>query len=83
MHDQRNHREISPGKLHCGGTLNPIGVDIYTICHKKYGGHILVSEEDDLVKLFASYFPRKGKTPLTHCRSSKYDAGQEIRIGPP
>ena len=34
-------------------------------------------------KPLASYFLRKDENPLPHSRSSKYDAGQEIRTGTP
>ena len=36
-----------------------------------------------LVNLFAYSFLRKDKIPLTYCRRSNYDAGQEILIGAP
>ena len=42
---------------------------------------VRVSEEDDLQNLFAPYFLWKDENPLPHCRSYKYDDGQEIRTG--
>ena len=49
--------------------------------HNGYRGRICRSVGYSLV--FFSYFLLKDKIPLTHRRSSKYYAGQEIRIGPP
>ena len=83
FHDQQNCREMSPVKLRCGGTLDPIGVDISTVRHYEYGGHVHRSGKDDSGNLFASYFLRKEKIPPTHHRGSKYDTGQENRIAPP
>ena len=34
--DQKKCREIFPGKLICGGTCDPIGVDIVTMRHEEY-----------------------------------------------
>ena len=34
-------------------------------------------------KPFCVVFSSERKKPLTHCRISKYDSGQEIRIGNP
>ena len=82
-HDQKNCREISPGELRCGGTRNPIRVDISTTRHLGYRGRIFWIGEYDTGNLFASSFLRKDKIPLTHRRRSKYDASQEIRIGDP
>ena len=41
------------------------------------------SEEDDPQNLFASSFLRKDEDPFPRRRRSKYDSGQEIRIGNP
>ena len=64
FHDQQNSREIYPENLRCGGTCNPIGVDISTTNFYKYGGHVCSSGEDDLGKLFASSVIHKEK-PLS------------------
>ena len=82
-HNHRDRGEITPGKLRRGGTWYPIGVDISTTCHKEYRRRIYGSVEDNSGKLFASNFLLKVKNSLTHCRTSKHDAGQEIRPGPP
>ena len=82
LHYQRNHGEISPVKLHRGGTYNPIIVDISTKRHNKYRRCVFRSGEDDSGILLASSFLHK-KIPLKHRRSYKYDAGQIILIGTP
>ena len=51
--------------------------------HLGHGGRVRGSGEDDLGNLFASYFPWKDKTPLTHSRNYKYDANQDGRTGTP
>ena len=56
---------------------------IYTITHLEHGGAIVEVEKMIRETFFASYFLHKDKIHLTHHRSSKYDAGQEIRIGTP
>ena len=60
---------------------NRTRVDISATRHLGNGGCYCESSEDASGKLFASYFLRKEKNPLTHRRSSKYDVGQEIRTG--
>ena len=82
-HDKWNRGEIFPGESRRGGTRDPISVDISTTRHNGYGVCVCGSGEDDLVNLFASYFLRKEKIPLTHRKSSKYDISQEIHIGNP
>ena len=47
------------------------------------GGCIRRSGEDDLGNLFVFYFLRKDKNPLTHSRSSKYDANKYVWNGTP
>ena len=69
--DQKNSGEMFPGELRRGGTRDQIRVDISTTRHLGYGGRVCGSGKDDLGNLFASFFLRKNKTPLTHCRSSK------------
>ena len=49
--------------------------------HLGHGGRVCRIGENDSGNLFALYFIRKDKNPLTHCRRSKYDAGQEIGTG--
>ena len=79
QNDQKNCGYISPEELRRSGMCNPIRMDISSTC--RLGNRRLVcrSAEDDLRKLFASSFLQKDKNPLTHSRSYKYDACQEIR----
>ena len=83
QHDQKNHGEISPGELRRSGTYYPIRMDISSTRHPGHRRLVCRSGEDDLRKLFASYFLRRDENPLPHRRSSKYNAGQEIRTGTP
>ena len=62
---------------------NQIRVDIYTTRHLGHRGCISGSGENDIGNFFASYFLHKDKILLTHRRSSKYNYGQESRIGTP
>ena len=80
---QKNHREIPPGELCHGGMRDPIIVDISATRNLGQGGYINGSGEYSLGKKIALYFLRKDKNPLTHSRSSRYDAGQESRTGTP
>ena len=82
LHDQKNRKEIYPGKLRRGGTCDPIGVEIYTTCHKEYGRSVCGSGENDLGNLFSLPFLRIDKIPLTYSRISKYDAGKKMRPEP-
>ena len=83
LNDYQNRVKISPGKLRRSGTRNSIGVDISTTRHNEYGILVYRSGEDYAGNIFALYFIRKEKTPLTRHGRYKYDPGQEIRIGPP
>ena len=78
LQDQKNREEVSPGELCRGGMRNPIIVDVYTTRHLVHSGYVRGSVEDALGNLFVSYSLWKDKIPLTHRRSSKYDARQEI-----
>ena len=49
--------------LHCGGTGDPIIVDISTTRHLGHGERICVSGEDDQGNLFVSSFLWKDKSP--------------------
>ena len=51
--------------------------------HLGHRGRVCGSGSNDLGNLFAFSFHWKLKKRLTHCRSSKYDSGQEIRTGTP
>ena len=62
---------------------NPIRVDISTKHPLGHGVCVCGSGENNPGNLFALSVPQKDKNPLTHNRSSKYDAGQEIRTGTP
>ena len=53
------------------------------MCHLGHGRRFRRSRENDLVNLFALSFPHKYENPLTHCRRSKCNSGQEIRTGTP
>ena len=59
FHDQKNHGEISLGKLCHSDIHDPIGVDTSTTHQDIYGRFICGSVNDDLGNLFASPFPRK------------------------
>ena len=58
-------------------------MDISSTRHLGHRRLVRGSGEGDLGNLFASYFLRKDENPLSCSRSSKYDSGQEIRIGTP
>ena len=58
-------------------------MDISATRHLGHRRCVLGSGEDALEIFFASYFLWKDKTPLTHSRSSKYNADQEIMTGAP
>ena len=53
------------------------------MCHLEHRRLVNGSGEDDSRNLFASFFLRKDENPLSISRSSKYNEGQEIRIGTP
>ena len=80
-HNQKTAEEYSEETLCRSGTCNIIGVDISTKCHEEYGRRVRSSGEDALGNLFASPFPRNVKISITHHRNSKYNVGQEIRLG--
>ena len=80
-HGQRNCGEIYPGELHPIGMCNPIRMDIFSTRYLGHRRFVCRSGEDDSRNLFASYFIRKYEDPLPRRRSSKYNAGQEIRNG--
>ena len=80
-HNQQNCEEMSPGELRCGARCNPIRVDIYSTRHLVHRRCIRGSGEDNSENIIASSFLRKYKNPLTHCRSSRYDADQVVWTG--
>ena len=53
-------------------------MDIYLTRHLGHGRRVCGFGENDSGNIFASSFLRKDKNPLTHRKSSKYYAGQEI-----
>ena len=73
---------MSPGKLLCGGTCNPIVVDIFTMGHEEYRICIFGRGEASLPK---QYLPFLRKIKISHNphNNPKYNAGQEIWTGPP
>ena len=75
-HYQRNREEISSGELHRCGMRNPIRVDISTTRHLWHERYIWRSGKYGPGNLFALYLLQKYKIPLTHSRSSKYNAYQ-------
>ena len=65
-HNKKNGREIPPRKLCCGGTCDPIKVDIFTTCHKRYRIQVCRHREAYSGNLFPQLFFVKSKslTPI-------------------
>ena len=57
-------------------------MNIFKICDKRHGRHVLRSGEASSGKKFALSFLREIEISPTHCRNLKYDAGQEILHDP-
>ena len=81
-HDQKNYSAIYPGKLRRCDPSDPIRVDIFTTCDKKYGMRVCGSEKYYSGNLFSSPLLRKIEISPIHCNNIKYITGQEIRHGP-
>ena len=77
----QNGREISSGKLLCGGPCDPIGLYTFSTHENIYGTSIYRSVKGSLVKLFASFIIWKTEKPLSSSRDYKYVSGRKTSYG--
>ena len=70
-------REISPSKLHLGGSYDTIRMDILATHDARYGTRVYGSGETSSENLFALFFPQEIEISPVYCVKLNYDAGHK------